>query len=91
MRINQQTIQEQADELATLLIRKNADYGGSFEEQYNEYGLTSVLIRLDDKMKRLKHLQKHEALVNESIKDTLQDIAGYALLASILVEGDENG
>lgn len=90
MKINQQKIQEQADELATLLIRKNADYGNSFEEQFNEYGLTSVLIRLDDKMKRLKNLQHNEAQVNESISDTLLDIAGYALLASVLV-GENNG
>ena len=85
MVINQQRIQEQADDLAQLLIRKNADYGNSFEEQYNKRGLLGVLIRLEDKIARLDNLQKNTAKVDESIKDTLVDLAGYALLASILV------
>ena len=85
MVINQQRIQEQADDLAQLLIRKNADYGNSFEEQYNKRGLLGVLIRLEDKIARLDNLQKNSAKVDESIKDTLVDLAGYALLASILV------
>lgn len=85
MKINQQKIQEQADELAALLIRKNADYGNSFEEQFNKRGLIGVLIRLEDKISRLDNLQNKDAQVNESIEDTLLDIAGYALLASMLV------
>ncbi|MER2153578.1 MAG: nucleotide modification associated domain-containing protein [Solibacillus sp.] len=88
MVINPMRIQEQTDDLAQLLAKKNADYGNSFEEQFNEYGLTSVLIRLDDKLRRLKNLNKNEAQVNESITDTLQDIAGYAILASILTDNE---
>ena len=88
MVINPMRIQEQTDDLAQLLAKKNADYGNSFEEQFNEYGLTCVLIRLDDKLRRLKNLNKNEAQVNESIADTLQDIAGYAILASILMDNE---
>lgn len=83
--INQQRIQQQAEELAQLLIRKNADYGNSFEEQFNKRGLVGVLIRLEDKMARLDNLERNAAKVDESIKDTLIDLAGYALLASILI------
>lgn len=83
--INQQRIQQQAEELSQLLIRKNADYGNSFEEQFNKRGLVGVLIRLEDKMARLDNLERNAAKVDESIKDTLIDLAGYALLASILV------
>lgn len=83
--INQQQIQQQAEELAQLLIRKNADYGNSFEEQFNKRGLVGVLIRLEDKMARLDNLERNVAKVDESIKDTLIDLAGYALLASILI------
>lgn len=61
--------------------RKNADYGNSFEEQYNEYGLISSCIRLEDKLRRLKSLSKSEARVkDESIEDTLLDLANYSIL-----------
>ncbi|MBL4951072.1 DUF1599 domain-containing protein [Neobacillus sp. YIM B02564] len=60
---------------------KNADYGNSFGEQYEEYGLLSALIRLDDKMRRLKQLNKQEAQVkDESIRDTLLDLANYSIM-----------
>ena len=40
--------------------KKNADYGNSFEMQYNEYGLISSCIRIEDKLRRLKSLSKQE-------------------------------
>lgn len=72
------------DEIKNLLIRKNHDYGNSFTKQYKKYGLLSGIIRLDDKMSRLDTLIKKDAQVNESIEDTVADIAGYAIL--LLVE-----
>ena len=35
-------------EMRNTYERKNADYGNSFEEQLNEYGLISSCIRLED-------------------------------------------
>jgi|GEM_PF-2583505 len=70
------------NEIHELYKRKNADYGNSFSEQFNEYGLLSAVIRLDDKMRRLKQLMKHEAQVkDEGIEDTLIDLASYAIMA----------
>jgi hypothetical protein len=43
--------------------------------------MTSVAIRLNDKVERLKNLVKGEEPNFESIDDTLMDIAGYAILA----------
>ncbi|MED4172585.1 DUF1599 domain-containing protein [Halalkalibacterium halodurans] len=77
-------IAEVADEVRDLLIRKNGDYGDSFSKQYDEYGLMSSLIRMDDKIQRLKTLESgHEAQVDESIDDTLRDLAGYAILTLV--------
>jgi len=77
-------IRNAADALGDLLIRKNHDYGDSFSQQYGKYGLMSALIRMDDKMRRLETLQGGEqAQVSESVGDTLQDLAGYALLAYV--------
>jgi hypothetical protein len=70
------------DEMHDTYKRKNADYGNSFEEQFKEYGLLSVLIRLDDKMRRLKQLSKNEAQVkDESIRDTLMDLCNYSVMS----------
>lgn len=70
--------------------RKNADYGNSFSEQYKEHGMISSVIRLDDKMRRLKQLVKAlEAQVKEeSIRDTLLDMANYAIMT--VMELDRN-
>jgi Nucleotide modification associated domain 1 len=69
------------DEIHDTYKRKNADYGNSFAEQYAEYGLLSAVIRLDDKMRRLKQLLKNEAKVkDESIRDTLMDLANYSIM-----------
>lgn len=77
-------IKRAGTELTDLLVRKNHDYGDSFAKQYEKYGLMSALIRMDDKMRRLETLlDGTDAQVDESIKDTLLDLAGYALLASV--------
>lgn len=69
------------DEIHDTYLKKNTDYGNSFEEQYKEYGLLSAIIRFDDKIRRLKQLHKNEAKVkNESIRDTLMDLSNYAIM-----------
>lgn len=75
--------------LNDLYARKNADYGDSFGKSYREYGLIMACIRLEDKLNRLKSLAKQEALVkNETIGDTLADLANYAIMT--LVERERN-
>lgn len=69
------------DEIHETYQKKNADYGNSFEEQFKEYGLLSAVIRLDDKLRRLKQLNKQDAKVkDESIEDTLLDLANYSIM-----------
>lgn len=70
-------------ELRETLIKKNHDYGDSFSKQYKKYGLTSYLIRDEDKTSRLEALQTKGALVSESTRDTVLDKAGYAVIALI--------
>lgn len=70
------------DNLAETLSAKNKDYGNSFDKTLDKYGLVALAIRLDDKLSRLTSLTKGETqhVKDESLKDTLQDIAGYAIL-----------
>lgn len=75
------TFKQIANGLTELYERKNADYGNSFSKTFDEFGMTSTIVRLSDKLERLKTLTKQEAKVkDESIQDTVMDIAVYAML-----------
>ena len=72
------------EELNEIYARKNHDYGDSFGKGYAEYGMVMAVIRLEDKLNRLKSLIKAESLVkDESINDTLMDLANYAIMTVI--------
>ena len=72
--------------LTSLYEKKNADYGDSFGKSFQEYGMTMPCIRLEDKLNRLKSLTKPDVVQNvydESIEDTLFDLANYAIMTII--------
>ena len=72
------------ESLNALYARKNADYGDSFGKSFKEYGLTMACIRLEDKLNRIKALSKQKAQVSdESIVDTLSDLANYAIMTLV--------
>lgn len=63
------------------LIAKNHDYGNSFGDQLTCRGNIVYVIRMEDKIRRLRTLLTTEAQVkDESIEDTLRDIIGYCIL-----------
>lgn len=83
-KITKENMQNAHDELLQTFVNKNSDYGNSFESSLEEYGLIAALIRMDDKMGRLRTLIKSDAKVkDESISDTLRDLSNYALMASV--------
>ena len=72
------------DEIKDLHARKNNDYGNAAHESFKEFGIISYVIRLNDKMKRLKSLTKpgaEQQVADEKIEDTLMDLAAYAIMA----------
>lgn len=69
---------------------KNADYGDSFGKLYEKFGLKSSIIRLYDKLHRLETLIDNEQQVqDESIKDTLRDLANYSIMTLIEMRKEE--
>ena len=67
--------------MAKTYADKNHDYGNSFEQSLDKFGLVASVVRLGDKMNRIESLTKKEAQVkDESIKDTLLDMANYAIM-----------
>lgn len=74
-------------QMANMYEAKNNDYGNSFSDMFNEFGLTSSIIRLSDKLNRLKSLNTKEAMVkDESIIDTLMDLANYSIMTIVELE-----
>ncbi|BFL72104.1 nucleotide modification associated domain-containing protein [Anaerococcus nagyae] len=70
---------------------KNADYGDSFSKSYKEFGLVAPVVRMSDKMERIKALSKADAKVkDESIKDTLLDLANYAIMTIVEMDIEDD-
>lgn len=70
------------NEALELFARKNIDYGDAFAK----YGVIGVLMRIEDKLGRLRTITKNGVvLVNdESIRDTLIDLHNYSAMALML-------
>lgn len=72
------------EELNKMYEEKNKRYGDSFAKVRKELGNTVILVRLMDKLERLKTLLSNPELENEeSIEDTLEDLANYAIMEVI--------
>lgn len=63
-------------------VKKNHDYGDSFSRSYQKYGIMAAMVRIEDKWNRLDNLTRGEKQMvsNESIRDTLLDLAGYSIM-----------
>ncbi|WP_434302710.1 nucleotide modification associated domain-containing protein [Clostridium botulinum] len=83
-----ETHQGICDELNKIYKAKNHDYGDSFGETYKKLGIISAVTRITDKVNRLQSLCTKDSLVDESIKDTLMDLANYSIMT--LIELGEN-
>lgn len=82
---NVEQFREIANELGDLYKKKNAAYGNSFGDTYKKLGIISAVTRISDKYNRLCNLAKNKDIDNlgESIEDTLQDLAAYAIMTLI--------
>lgn len=82
------------DELNQLYDKKNHDYGDSFHETFIAEGMAMSRIRLMDKLNRFKKLSKNNdggMVQDESIRDTLLDLANYALMTVLEMEEIKRG
>lgn len=71
--------------LRNLYDAKNRDYGDSFGQSFQKWGLPMSCIRLGDKLNRLESFaQKKDMQVDdESVEDTLMDMANYAIMTLV--------
>lgn len=69
---------------------KNKDYGDSFHKLFKECGMTYAYGHMAEKLERINSLRKNEAKVKgESMKDSLYDLANYAILTIMELEKTE--
>lgn len=84
------------DHIHEVYTAKNQDYGDSFKKSIAEFGPIAGVVWMDDKMNRIKSLIKKggdQKVTDESMKDTLLDLANYAIMLSMELDGtgDEEG
>ncbi len=79
------------EELNSIYKKKNSDYGDSFGKSFTSYGMPMACIRLQDKLSRLVSLtvnRNEKQVEDESIEDTLMDLANYAIMTLIELEAN---
>lgn len=75
--------EEVMQKLHDVYVRKNSDYGDSFSKSLNKYGEVAAMVRIEDKKNRLDSLfgkENSRMVVNESLDDTIEDIANYFIM-----------
>lgn len=71
-----------------LLLAKHADYGPKNIAQAPGGALNGLRVRMHDKLARINHLiDSGVAPTNESLADSFLDLANYALIAQLVLEG----
>ena len=86
------TFREITNEMEALYERKNKDYGNSFGDTYERLGIISAVTRIQDKTNRLVNLVtgKQQAVNDESVRDTLIDLANYAVMTLVEMSKSED-
>lgn len=96
--IEYQIIKRLQDHNLSTFVKKNHDYGDSFFQVWNKMGNDAILgaySRISDKYNRFEHyvlyLRHEEGLMvnDESIFDTLVDMANYCLMTAAAIEMDK--
>lgn len=80
-----QAFDQELKELLEIFIRKHKDYG---KDNILDNGELGIIFRINDKLRRLQNLaSKDGSASNESVRDSWQDIAVYAVIALLLKDG----
>lgn len=75
-------------EMYSLYRDKNHDYGDSFHSLYKKFGKNYIDMRLTEKKDRLSNLINNKTVIkDESIIDTLMDIANYSIMSILELTG----
>ncbi|MBR6606114.1 MAG: DUF1599 domain-containing protein [Prevotella sp.] len=92
-KVNVSSFKKQTDEMNDVFAIKNRNYGNSFEISLDKYGIIAALTRLSDKFNRLETLilKGENGTNDESVADTLIDLASYSIMTAVYLKGDVEG
>lgn len=85
------------DEMWAMHSKKGADYGNGKDifanirasEEFGIPGWKGAVLRGNDKMSRLKSFFQNGVLKNESVEDSLLDLANYAVIALVMYRQEQ--
>jgi hypothetical protein len=84
---------ELQDEAFKIHQKKNHDYAtlGDPFSNFRDFGSYGVVVRMSDKMARIKNFVKNGKLdvKDESFKDTCIDLCNYSLIAYLLYKNEK--
>ena len=85
------TFESVLDEMKELYAKKDKDYGSAFHKSFEEFGVTAGVVRLNDKMERVKSLVKNgkAEVKGEGLQDSLKDMACYAVMLYVEIKNKE--
>ena len=79
------------EEMVSTYVKKNHDYGDSFSQTVDKFGLIASGVRMHDKLERFINLVQKEVskVSDESMRDTLLDLANYAIMTVMYIDNKE--
>lgn len=82
-----------ASEMISTYEKKNHDYGDSFGLSIRKYGFVAALTRMSDKFNRIENLMlnKDSKVIEESLIDSLKDLACYSIMTVMSLEDNARG
>jgi hypothetical protein len=84
-----QTVYRYFEVNADLLLEKHADYGPKNISQSPGGPLNGLRVRMHDKLARINNLiDNNKDPVNESLRDSFVDLANYAMIALLVMDGE---
>jgi hypothetical protein len=73
---------------AELLLQKHRDYGPSNIADAPGGPINGLRVRMHDKMARINHLvDNNQEAVNEPLRDSFMDLANYAMIGLLVLDG----
>ena len=88
---NVEKFEQIVSEMLDTYKKKNADYNNSFETTLDKWGVNIGLARIDDKFNRISALLSSgdQKVNDESIEDTLKDMATYTIMLLMWLQKDK--
>lgn len=76
------------DQAEDLLIGRHRDYGPANIANGYPDPLTALVVRMGDKMERIKHLlSSDKPIYGERLRDSWMDLANYGLIGVMCIDG----